>query len=134
MTSVDSNFNFLCGHPHGAGPPSPVHMRSPESDPLRVDIINGWPLIMMFEQCKIVIFNNIIFMKKHRKIFRKNSMEIFRNFPEKYEIFRTNFPPHITTPPSYHPALFCMPLPSMTGDCHGEPWGGPSLMLTPNLV
>jgi len=52
---------------------------------------------MMFEQCKIVIFNNIIFMKKHRKIFRKNSMEIFRNFSEKYEIFRKNFPPHITT-------------------------------------
>jgi len=21
MTSVDSNFNFLCGRPHGAGPP-----------------------------------------------------------------------------------------------------------------
>src|SRR6218665_2043346 len=35
-------------------------------------------------------------MKKHWKIFRKNSMEIFRNFPEKYEIFWTNFPPHIT--------------------------------------
>jgi len=35
-------------------------------------------------------------MKKHWKIFRKNSMEIFRNFPEKYEIFRTNFSPHIT--------------------------------------
>ena len=52
---------------------------------------------MMFEQCKIVIFNNIIFMKKHLKIFRKYSMEIFRNSPEKYEIFRTNFPPHITT-------------------------------------
>ena len=34
---------------------------------------------MMSEQCKIVIFNNIIFMKKHRKMFRKNSMEIFRN-------------------------------------------------------
>ena len=51
---------------------------------------------MIFEQCKIVIFHNIIFMKKHRKIFRKNSMEIFRNFPEKYEIFRTHFPPHIT--------------------------------------
>ena len=46
----------------------------------------------MFEQCKIVIFNNIIFMKKHRKfsgkmqwkfseIFRKNmkfSRQIFR--------------------------------------------------------
>ena len=51
----------------------------------------------MFEQCTIVIFKNIIFMKKHRNIFRKNSMEIFRKFPEKYEIFRTNFPPHITT-------------------------------------
>ena len=36
-------------------------------------------------------------MKKHWKIFRKNSMEIFRNFPEKYEIFWTNFPPHITS-------------------------------------
>jgi len=23
MTSVDSNFNFLCGRPHGAWPPSP---------------------------------------------------------------------------------------------------------------
>ena len=46
MTSVDSNFNFLCGRPHGAGPP-PVHMRPPEPDPLpslRVDVINGWPL------------------------------------------------------------------------------------------
>ena len=44
MTSVDSNFNFLCGRPHGAGPPPPIHMRPPEPDPLRVDIINGWPL------------------------------------------------------------------------------------------
>src|SRR6218665_4119811 len=26
MTSVDSNFNFLCGRPHGAGPPPPVHL------------------------------------------------------------------------------------------------------------
>jgi len=43
---------------------------------------------MMFEQCKIVIFKNIILMKKHWKIFWKNSKEIFRNFPEKYEIFR----------------------------------------------
>src|SRR6218665_1794969 len=34
MTSVDSNFNFLCGRPHGAGPPSPVHMRPPDPDPL----------------------------------------------------------------------------------------------------
>src|SRR6218665_266672 len=32
MTSVDSNFNFLCGHPHRAGPPSPIHMRPPEPD------------------------------------------------------------------------------------------------------
>ena len=31
MTSVDSNFNFLCGRPHGAGPPA--HMRPPEPDP-----------------------------------------------------------------------------------------------------
>src|SRR6218665_942271 len=46
MTSVDSNLNFLCGRPHGAGPPSPVHMRPPEPDPspLRVVVINGWPL------------------------------------------------------------------------------------------
>src|SRR6218665_377044 len=34
MTSVDSNFNFLCGRPHGAGPPPPVHMRPSEPDPL----------------------------------------------------------------------------------------------------
>src|SRR6218665_2194506 len=34
MTSVDSNFNFLCGRPHGAGPPPPVHMRPPEPDSL----------------------------------------------------------------------------------------------------
>src|SRR6218665_2402680 len=33
MTSVDSNFNFLCGRPHGDGPPPPVHMRPPEPDP-----------------------------------------------------------------------------------------------------
>src|SRR6218665_76447 len=32
MTSVDSNFNFLCGRP-------------PEPDPLRVDVINGWHLM-----------------------------------------------------------------------------------------
>src|SRR6218665_3294725 len=46
MTSVDSNFNFLCGRPHGAGPPPPVHRRPPEPDPspLCVDVINGWPL------------------------------------------------------------------------------------------
>jgi len=25
MTSVDSNFNFLCGHPHGAWPPPRPH-------------------------------------------------------------------------------------------------------------
>ena len=64
---------------------------------------------MMFEQCKIVIFNNIIFMKKHRKIFRKNSMEIFRNFPEKYEIFRTNFLPHITIYRNIHPGKPSIP-------------------------
>src|SRR6218665_2569150 len=34
MTSVYFNFNFLCGRPHGAGPPPPVHMHPPEPDPL----------------------------------------------------------------------------------------------------
>ena len=50
MTSVDSNFNFLCGRPHGAGPPPPVNVRPPEPDPLpiRVDVISGWPLIISF--------------------------------------------------------------------------------------
>jgi len=33
MTSVDSDFKFLCGRPHGAGPSAPVHMRPPEPDP-----------------------------------------------------------------------------------------------------
>jgi len=36
--------NFLCGRPQRAEPPPSVHMRPPESDPLRVDAINGWPL------------------------------------------------------------------------------------------
>src|SRR6218665_1992933 len=44
--SVDFNFNFLCGRPHGGWTPSPVHMRPPEPDtPLRVDVINGRPLV-----------------------------------------------------------------------------------------
>src|SRR6218665_1422768 len=48
MMSVGSNFNFLCGRPHGAGTPSPGHMRPPEPDPLplRVDVINGWPRVI----------------------------------------------------------------------------------------
>src|SRR6218665_614768 len=33
MTSVDSNFNFLFGRPHGAGYPSPINMRPPEPHP-----------------------------------------------------------------------------------------------------
>src|SRR6218665_1820728 len=48
---------------------------------------------MTFEQCKIVIFNNIIFIKKTSENFPE---KFNGNFPEKYEIFRTNFPPHIT--------------------------------------
>src|SRR6218665_2955654 len=46
MTSVDSNFNFLCGRPHGAGPPPPSTCVHPSLTPLplRVDVINGWPL------------------------------------------------------------------------------------------
>src|SRR6218665_3553916 len=49
MTSVDSNFNFLCGRPQGGWTPSPVHMRPAEPDPppLRVDVINGWPLMLL---------------------------------------------------------------------------------------
>src|SRR6218665_668670 len=46
MTSVDSNFNFLCGRPHGAEPLPPstcVHLSLTPS-PLCVDAINGWPL------------------------------------------------------------------------------------------
>ena len=45
MTSMDSNFNLLCGRPHGL---DPAHMRPPEPDPLplRVDVINGWLLIV----------------------------------------------------------------------------------------
>src|SRR6218665_439787 len=53
MTSVDSKFNFLCGRPHGAGPPPPstcVHMSL--TLPLRVDVINGWPLTTVFELSK----------------------------------------------------------------------------------
>ena len=45
--SVDSNFNFLCRCPHGAGPPPPstcVHLSLTPPSPLRVDVINGWPL------------------------------------------------------------------------------------------
>src|SRR6218665_2246400 len=37
MTTVDSNFNFLCGRPHGAGPPPPVHMRPTMGVDRRVD-------------------------------------------------------------------------------------------------
>ena len=47
MTSVDSNFNFLCGRPHVAGPPSTCVHLSLTPAPLRVDVINGWPLIEM---------------------------------------------------------------------------------------
>src|SRR6218665_2376946 len=44
MSSVDSNFNFLCGRPHGAGPPPPSTCVHLSLTPLRVDVINGWPL------------------------------------------------------------------------------------------
>ena len=57
--SVDSNFNFLCGRPHVAWPPSPVYMRPPEPDPptLRVDVINGWP--------PTKLYLTLYFLKKH---------------------------------------------------------------------
>jgi len=44
MTSVDSNFNFCVDVHMGLDLPY-VHMHPPEPDPLRVDVINGWPLI-----------------------------------------------------------------------------------------
>ena len=44
-----------------------------------------------------ISYSNILIIEKILEIFRKNTMEIFGNFPEKYEIFRTIFPPHITT-------------------------------------
>jgi len=31
------------------------------------------------------------------EIFQRNTMEIFGNYPEKYENFQTIFAPHITT-------------------------------------
>src|SRR6218665_1553829 len=41
LTSVGSNLNFLCGRPHGLDPlPRPPE---PDSPPLRVGVINGWP-------------------------------------------------------------------------------------------
>ena len=39
---------------------------------------------MMFEQCKIIIFNNIIFIKNIGNFPEKYN----GNFPDKYEIFR----------------------------------------------
>src|SRR6218665_2916963 len=54
MTSVESNFNFLCGRPHGAGPPplsTCIHLSLTPS-PLCVDVINGWPLASsIFNPC-----------------------------------------------------------------------------------
>src|SRR6218665_3630707 len=61
MTSVNSNFNFMCGRPHRAGSPPPVHMRLPEPDPLaplRVDVINGWPLTVT-DALLLLVFGDI---------------------------------------------------------------------------
>src|SRR6218665_3674500 len=66
MTSVNSNFNFLFGRPHGAGPPSPVHVCPPEPDPLplHVDVINRWHLrtnsCSLFRFYKIPPFQNYL--------------------------------------------------------------------------
>ena len=51
MTSVDSNFNFLCGRPHGALPSPPstcVHL-SLTPCLLRMDVVNWWPLIQYYK-------------------------------------------------------------------------------------
>src|SRR6218665_3904121 len=47
MTSVDYNFNFLCGCPHGAGPPPPSTCVHLSLTPL--DVINEWPLILIIK-------------------------------------------------------------------------------------
>jgi len=53
--------------------PSPVHMGPPEPDPspLRVDVINGWPLICVthytgFTQIRQHIFYRVAVLARHR--------------------------------------------------------------------
>src|SRR6218665_2362312 len=84
MTSVDSNFNFLCGLPHGAGPPSPVHMRPPEPDPslLCVDVINGWPICdsQLKQDCFCAILKSMYFLDKLIVIMTVCIAEVYNLF------------------------------------------------------
>src|SRR6218665_172132 len=96
MTSMDSNFNFLCGRPHGAGPPPPIHMRPPEPDPLplRVDVINGWPLsgsttdispfVYYFQHNTIYIMhctdNFLSLLKSFSRVKQHNTQIVRNNF------------------------------------------------------
>ena len=75
MTSVDSNFNFLCGCPHGTWPLPPstcVHLSLTPS-PLRVDVINGWPLMNFInleisEMLKMYFCANFQYLKIGKKL------------------------------------------------------------------
>src|SRR6218665_80782 len=109
MTSVDSNFNFLCGRPHGALPPPPpppphppppsptstcVHLSLPPS-PLRVDVINGWPLrlvdiLIQLPSNKI----SIVFWRKGQ-VVRSRSQVILVNFWRGQMLFQ--YMPTITS-------------------------------------
>jgi len=85
MTSVDSNFNFLCGRPHGAWPPPTVHMRPsvPSSwswpPPLRVDVINGWPPTsakLPLALSKFLCYGIGLFTRAHIWVFRLQPLHI----------------------------------------------------------
>src|SRR6218665_2152031 len=68
MPSVDSNFNFLCGRPHGAGPPPPstcVHLSLTPPLPLRVDVINGWPLTYVHIYLQIFFFSSYLLLDSY---------------------------------------------------------------------
>jgi len=62
-------YNFLCGRPRGAAPPIHMCPLEPDSSPLRVDVINGWPFIPMlpFNHSKMpmakVWFCNLLVIK-----------------------------------------------------------------------
>jgi len=71
------NFNFLCGRPHGAGPPPRPHASTWAWPlPLSVDIINGWPLgmcicmyVYMFTSLLVCLHVSCIFASMHVCIY-----------------------------------------------------------------
>src|SRR6218665_1367780 len=63
MTSVDSNFNFLCGRPYGAGLPLSTCVHLSQTPP-RVDVINGWPLCSQKYNFKSLHYNVLWMFKE----------------------------------------------------------------------